>query len=195
MNDVMIHDPASPAPVRRRRNPGSCRAVTPARREAFLEALREYPSIRIAAARGSPHAVGDHHGESTWRDLVARDPVFGQKVQVAMAQGVARLERIAIDLATGKIEKPIYRAHGLVGSERIYDVVCLLRALGRADPSWRESRHTEHSGTVHSTSLSMSLVLEPGDLLLLDEPKRSQLAELLLEVGRRRAAKTEDAAR
>jgi hypothetical protein len=161
-------------------------SVTESRKQAFLKVLRETGSFRAACRAASPHATGEHAGSSTWHDLMRHDPEFAAAVEQAKDDFVAMAEQELVRRSFEVPTRPVLnRAGEVVGQieDRMSADRMLMNLIRRHAPEYRETKALEVSGQIEHRA---HLMLKPVDILLLDEPDRVRLIELLEQIQDRR---------
>ena len=135
------------------------------RQERFMVAFRELGVVALAARR-----IGITRQQVyAWCDA---DPTFKTALQNAQEEIVDELERVARDLATGKLERPLVSAGKIVGHERIYDTRSLELLLKTYRPRFRERSGLEITGAnggpvkVVTHQITETLVADVTQILL-----------------------------
>lgn len=172
------------------------RDTTPARREAFLEALRNSGGVFAAACRATaPHLDGTSHNPpaySTWRSLMARDPDFSAQVE-AVLQGVdddieAEIFRRA---QVGTLEPVFQKGEQAVDAKgnpafirRYSDRLLIKRAAALMPERYGENRTLNIN---HNGPSAVSWAITSEDLALLTAGEKDTFRDFIQLIRSRRA--------
>jgi hypothetical protein len=149
-------------------------AVTQARKDKYLAALRQSGSHSAATRAASAHLPDKEKGRKgrvgyqTFLDLRKSDPAFAVACEEAMADCLAAVENAITDRALNPPKRPVIGKDGqIVGyyedrnsSDRL--LVTLAKKLNRED--WGDKATIDHNVNVKGAILS----IQPSDVLLLD---------------------------
>ena len=169
---------ASPAP------PARQHTLTAERKKVFLDTLAETGSTVAAAQAATPWAIGEHGGLSTFRDERKRDPRFAMAWERAMEAALARVETEIMRRAMTPTRRPVFSRGELKDYIEEYDNRLLLRVASRLNPEWSDRQRVEHSGDVdhRHAHLHAVAVLDPSDIMALDEAEQTLLIELIEKI-------------
>lgn len=163
--------------------------MTDQRKAVFLKTLAETGSVAAACRAASPHSEYGRAAKSTFNDLRRKDPEFAQAWDDAVSDALAEVESELMRRAMEPAKSPVTDRSGrVVGfrEDRLSSDRLLLRIASRLDPeAWAERRRqdTHVTGEIQHNA---HLMLKPADVLLLDEPDRAKLIELLETIEQRR---------
>ncbi len=171
------------------------RETSPARRAAFLEALRNSGGVLAAACRATaPHLDGKAHNPpaySTWRSLMARDPDFSAQVEAIMEEVRDDIESEIYRRAQVGTLEPVFQkgeqatdAEGNPAFIRRFDTRLLLkRAAALMPEKYGETRTLNIN---HNGPSAVSWAITSDDLALLTTAEKETLAGLIGTLRSRR---------
>ena len=160
--------------------------MTEERKDVFLAALLESGGVFSTACRvASPHSKAKGATPpcyTSWRALMARDPVFATRVAETMDHVKEAVYGEIWRRAMEGTEAPVFQKgeravdhDGAPASIRQYDNKLLLRLAARLDPeNWSETKNVNHS-VVHSGA---AVMLKPSDLQALSADQTAQLKDI-----------------
>ena len=171
------------------------RDTTPARRAAFLEALRNSGGVLAAACRATaPHLDGKAHNPpaySTWRALMARDPDFSAQVEAVMEGVRDDIEgEIYRRAQIGTLEPVFQKGEQATDAEgkpafirRYSDRLLIKRAAALMPERYGENRTLNIN---HNGPSAVSWAITSDDLALLTADEKETLAGLIATLRNRR---------
>jgi hypothetical protein len=167
-------------------------AVTQARKDKYLAALRKCGSHSVAARAASPHLPDKEEGRKgrvgyqTFLDLRKSDPAFAVACEEAQADCLASVEAAITDRALNPPKRPVIGKDGqIVGyyedrnsSDRL--LVTLAKKLNRED--WGDKATIDHNVNVKGAILS----IQPSDVLLLDPKDQERFLAMCEQIADRK---------
>lgn len=171
--------------------------TSPARRAAFLEALRNSGGVFAAACRATayPGSEDKPHGTppaySTWRSLMARDPDFSAQVEAVMEGVRDDIEgEIYRRAQIGTLEPVFQKGEQATDAEgkpafirRYSDRLLIKRAAALMPERYGENRTLNIN---HNGPSAVSWAITSDDLALLTADEKETLAGLIATLRNRR---------
>ncbi len=168
-------------------------AMTPERKDKYLEVLAATGSSVAAAAQASPEAYGARPGYTSFYNEKKKDPEFAVRCEEAMDSFLGVLEANVVKWATTPTRRPVVANGEIVGfEEKPPDPRLVLATLRRYNPRWNEKQTLEHTGNVdhtHRGGLVMASI-SADDVMLLPQEKRATFAALLTDLLEAKQAQT-----
>lgn len=179
------------------------RAMTPKRRAAFLQALRDSGGVFSHACRvASPHssridAAGVAPCYSSFRGLMARDLDFASAVAAVLDECREDVEREIHRRGQVGVLTPVFQGGARVldhdGSPAVirkFSDSLLLARMRALDPEkYGEKRTIEHRGTItHAAGVAWQI--NADDMQILDDAETDALIKILGKVRAHRAGET-----
>lgn len=166
--------------------------ISRVRKATFLKTLRETGVIQWAAAAASPYARSRSSASSSFRSLMARDPIFKQQVLDAIEESNGRLQQEAWRRAVEGTEiakyyhgERVIESDGSPAVEKVYsDQLLALLLRSRLPDEFSDKKEVNVTGTLNHKHSALTLTLE--DVEMLTDDQRGKLVDILEKIATNR---------
>jgi hypothetical protein len=180
-----------PPPAKKGRAKFACLPITPERERIFLTELAASGSVMMASRKAGA-SKAKTAGLQTWVDHANRNPEFKARMDAALEQAIGSAERELRRRAIDGTERPVVSAGKVVATFTERSDNLLLHYLRVHHPEkWNIDKNVNVKGSL--THNVQGFILQPGDLLALDDTQRSQLEAILETISNARGEPAIDA--